>query len=105
MINSDIIINKNQFQNKLYRFRVGSNLCFSIYICISEWFCDSIHRPFNVCKIVLSIKLTWKKKHPANSFQKGNNFWLFGYGYKEILIIPTKLYECFILCQNKLKLF
>lgn len=56
-------------------------------------FCDLVLFPFNVSKIV--FKLTKN----ANDLQNENNYCLFGYGYKELLIIP-KPYDCYILYQN-----
>lgn len=56
-------------------------------------FCDLFLFPFNVSKIV--FKLTKN----ANDLQNENNYCLFGYGYKELLIIP-KPYDCYILYQN-----
>lgn len=55
-------------------------------------FCDLVLFPFNVSKIV--FKLTKN----ANDLQNENNYCLFGYGYKELLIIP-KPYDCYVLYQ------
>lgn len=58
-------------------------------------FCDLVLFPFNVSKIFFQTD----KKNPANDLQNENNYCLFGYGYKELLIIP-KPYDCYILYQN-----